>query len=158
MRVQYQLSADDFWQSTLAWRRARSVRRWSYRILPASCFLLLGLSLASAWRNPEYRRSLPLLAVGALWIAITWARPRLNARRRASTPPNERSINLEVLDPGLHFVSAIEDSLVAWPAFVGWGEGKAVFTLFPSTHTCIPIPKRAFTAEQLDEFREILGP
>jgi hypothetical protein len=54
----------------------------------------------------------------------------------------------------LHFVSVVEDSKVSWSAFAEWAEGHAVFALFVAPNASIPIPKRAFTAAQLPEFRE----
>ena len=89
-------------------------------------------------------------------MIVAWARPRLNARRRAVMPLTQAPLTLDVSDDGLHFLSPLEDSQLSWRAFGGWAEGNAVFALFPSVGTTLPIPKRAFTAEQLDEFREIL--
>jgi hypothetical protein len=39
---------------------------------------------------------------------------------------------------------------------MAWGEDKAVFVILPQPRIYVPIPKRAFTAEQQNEFRELL--
>lgn len=72
-------------------------------------------------------------------------------------PSSKVLITLDASDAGLHFLSAVEDSKVSWSAFVRWAEGDGVFALFLSPNASIPIPKRALTAEQQAEFREILG-
>jgi hypothetical protein len=129
MQVQYQLTAEDFWQSTLAWRKARTGRRWSFRLLPILCILLLTLSVISVWQNPQYRRSTPILVMGAFVMVAAWLRPRLRARRAPNMPLNRGPMVLEVSDSGLHFRSAVEDSKVSWSAFIGWAEGSVVFRL-----------------------------
>lgn len=48
------------------------------------------------------------------------------------------------------------DSQVKWSTYIGWSEGKSVFVLLPQPRIYIPIPKRAFSEQQLAEFREIL--
>lgn len=65
-------------------------------------------------------------------------------------------ITLEASETGLQFQNAHADSKVAWSAYVGWGEGKSVFVILPQPRIYITIPKRAFTAEQESEFREML--
>jgi hypothetical protein len=115
---------------------------------------MAALIFFALWKGPHDRASFPLLAVGVAWIVFLWARPRFNARRRIRDTPSARSpITLEISERELHFRSSCEDSKVAWSALVGWGEGKTVFALFPSPRTQFPVPKRAFTPEQMAEFR-----
>lgn len=157
MQVQYQLTAEDFWQFTLAWRTARSLRKWTFRILPAFCTVFLGLICLSMWQNPKNRTSAPILIFGACWVIAAWARPRISARRKArDTPSAQALVTMEVSDGGINFSSAAENSQISWPALTGWAEGKTVFALFFSPKAGIPIPKRAFNPEEIDEFREIL--
>src|ERR1035438_9657672 len=85
MQVQYQLTADDFWQATLAWRAARPLRKWSLRILPIVCAVLAVLSVISILPNPQYRTSSPVVIAGIFLMVCAWARPRINARLRAGS-------------------------------------------------------------------------
>lgn len=155
MRVEYRLTSDDFWQCTVAWRKARAWRKWAFRVLPVFCLLLLGLTSLSVWENRQYRTSSPVLVAGAFLMIYAWGRPRLNARKNGGSASRD-PVSMQVSDAGLHFASAREDSLISWSAFTGWAEGNSVFALFSSAHTSVPIPKRAFSNEQLDRFREIL--
>lgn len=61
-----------------------------------------------------------------------------------------------ITDSGMHIRSPHYDSQVGWSTYIGWAENASVFALFPQPRIYVPIPKRALTAEQLDEFREIL--
>jgi hypothetical protein len=65
-------------------------------------------------------------------------------------------ITLDVLEDGLKFHSPHADSRLAWSAYVAWGEAKSVFIIMPQPRVYVTIPKRAFTGEQLTEFREML--
>ena len=157
MEVTYQLTGNDFWQSTLAWRKAPAWRRWSFRVLPTFCVIMAALISRSLWLNPQYRGSSLLLVGGMFLMIVAWARPRINAWRRSRiTPLTASPITLEISDRGLHFRSVVEDSQVSWSAFVGWGETENVFSLFPNRQASFPIPKRAFTDQQQTEFRETL--
>jgi hypothetical protein len=141
MQVQYQLTAEDFWQFTLVWRRARPWRKWAFRILPAFCAVFLGLICLSMWQNPKNRTSAPVAIFGVCWVIAAWARPRIRARRVRETPSAQAPVTMQVSDGGIEFSSAVENSQVSWPALTGWVEGKTVFALFFSSKAGIPIPK-----------------
>lgn len=65
-------------------------------------------------------------------------------------------MTVEASDEGLVVQTAHGNSKVSWSAYVAWAEGKSVFVILPQPRIYIPIPKRAFSNEQLDQFREIL--
>jgi hypothetical protein len=99
----------------------------------------------------------PAFGFGVLWFAFMLAAPRLSARRQfRNTPTAHSPYTIEASDEGLHIQSAHTDSIVAWSAYVAWGENKSVFVVLPQPRIYVPIPKRAFTAEQVSGFREIL--
>jgi len=65
-------------------------------------------------------------------------------------------MTIEATGAGLEIHSVHADSKVAWSAYMAWGENKTVFVILPQPRIYVPIPKRAFTPEQLNEFRELL--
>jgi hypothetical protein len=96
-------------------------------------------------------------AFGIVWFAYMFAAPRFFSRRQFRNNPTARSpIVLDASEPGLEIRTAHSDSKMSWPAFVDWGESKSVFIILPQPRTYVPIPKRAFSDEQLSEFRELL--
>ncbi len=66
-------------------------------------------------------------------------------------------MTMEASDTGLTVHTAHADSKASWSAYVAWAETKSVFVILPQPRIYVPIPKRAFTPEQLVEFRELLG-
>jgi len=101
--------------------------------------------------------SVAILAFVALWFAFVRITPKMSSRRQFQSNPSAQSpMTIEVSDLGFALNSSYADSKLSWSAFVAWAEGKLVFALLPQPRIYFPIPKRAFTTEQLDEFREIL--
>jgi hypothetical protein len=98
-----------------------------------------------------------ILLFAALWFSFMLLAPRYSARRQFRGSPTAQSpMTLGITDAGLEIHSAHSDSKVAWSAFVAWAESKSLFVILPQPRIYIPIPKRAFTEEQVSEFREIL--
>lgn len=97
------------------------------------------------------------LGVSAFWLVLIWSNPWLSARIQFRRMPSAQSpITIAVSESGLHVHSLHSDSQVAWSAYMGWGEESSVFVILPQPKIYVPIPKRAFTTEQVVEFREIL--
>lgn len=97
------------------------------------------------------------LAFAALWFTFMLGGPWLSARWQFKGSPSAQvPIEVEASDEGLFFHSAYAESKISWSAYVAWGENKATFVILPQPRTYFPIPKRAFTPEQLEDFRSIL--
>jgi hypothetical protein len=94
---------------------------------------------------------------GVVWFAYMWFAPRFFARRQFKNHPIAQSqITLNVSEQGLEFHNPHAASKVAWSAYVAWGESRSVFVILPQPRAYITIPKRAFTEEQVAQFRELL--
>jgi YcxB-like protein len=101
--------------------------------------------------------SAAIVVFAALWFTFMSAGPWLSARRQyRNTPTAHTPITIDASDTGLHIQSVHADSKVVWSAYVAWREYKSVFVILPQPRIYVPIPKRAFTIEQLNEFRELL--
>jgi len=160
VEVTYQLTADDFRRAISAHRTSSPFRRWSFRVgLSFVSFVLVTgvVLLIVAPHSNAFRNLLPLYALFILWVAMLWVSPILSARSQFRGSPSARGpITLEVTGAGLHFRSPFTDSRTDWSAYVKWVEEKAIFALFPNPKVFIVIPKRAFTLDQLGEFRELV--
>jgi hypothetical protein len=160
MQVTFQLAADDYLHGLAVWRNRPAWRRWGFRLIWIVISLLIALSLAVIAFRPS-RSTLqtvgPLVGTGAVWLAILVGGPWLSARRQfRNTPSAQNPMTIDASDSGLEIHSVHSDSKVAWSAYMAWGEDKAVFVILPQPRIYVPIPKRAFTAEQQNEFRELL--
>jgi hypothetical protein len=160
VQITFQLIPEDYYQGLLLWRSLKSWRRWLLRC----AYVLVGLMLLTSVALPFVRPDSGMLklwatpfAFGVFWFAFMLGAPWLSARRQyRNTPTAHGPMTIEPSDAGLHIQSAHADSKVAWSAYVAWGENKTVFVILPQPRIYVPIPKRAFSAEQLSEFREIL--
>jgi hypothetical protein len=160
VQVTFQLTKDDYYYGLLAWRNLRAWRRWLLRCAYFLMSLAVPLVALLAFLRPD-RRTLhilaPLIVFAAVWFIFMWTAPRVSAHRQFRNTPVARSpITIDASDSGLHIRSIYADSQVAWSAYVAWGEYKSVFVILPQPRIYVPIPKRAFTEEQITEFREML--
>jgi hypothetical protein len=160
MQVTYQLTPNDLYQGFLAWRDQRKWRKWLrwFAYLVVATALLTSILVLLLARTPETN---PIafggLAFGAVWFAWMLLAPKFLSKRQFRNHPMAQSpLRLDGSETGLQFHNAHADSKVAWSGYVGWGESKRVFVIMPQPRIYITIPKRAFTTEQLDEFRELL--
>ncbi|HKM47341.1 MAG TPA: YcxB family protein [Terriglobales bacterium] len=160
MEVTYQLTADDFRQAMKAYRKRSVLLRWAFRFGVAFVVLVVGSGgalLLPAPHSNAFQNLLPLIGLCILWLFMLWVSPYLHARSQFRGSPSAKTpTTLEAAESGIHFRSQYTDSKLAWPTFVGWAEEKTVFALLPNPKIFIAIPKRAFSLDQLTEFREML--
>lgn len=160
MEVTYQLTEDDYRQGLRVWRTRTALRLWSLRISSALMVVVfvMGVVMLTWSSNLElkyfswFELGLPVVYFLSLWIA-----PGIQARMQYRRMPGAQSpITMTVSDSEVHVRSKHYDSHVNWSTYIGWAEGKSVFVLFPQPRIYVPIPKRAFSNEQIELFREIL--
>jgi len=160
MEVTYQLTVDDFRRAIKAYRTRTTFLRWSFRVGAGVMVLAFAGGITVLVLEPHgntVKNLLPLLVLCALWSVFIWAAPHLSARRQFRGSPSANSpITLEASDAGLHFRSAHGDSRVDWSAYVNWLEEEKVFAIFPNPRIFVALPKRAFNADQISEFRKLL--
>ena len=160
VKIAYQLTPDDYYRGLLAFRAVKVWRRWLIR----SSYVIVGLTIPISLlvvvfhpRPEDLNVGYVGLAFAALWFAFMIGGPWLSARRQFKGSPSAQfPVEIEISDEGLSLHSAYSDSKVSWSAYVGWGENKHTVVILPQPRIYFPIPKRAFTLEQLDEFRDIL--
>ena len=160
MEVTYQLTEDDYRQGLRVWRTRTALRLWSLRISSALMVVVfvMGVVMLTWSSNLElkyfswFELGLPVVYFLSLWIA-----PGIQARMQYRRMPGAQSpITMTLSDSEVHVRSKHYDSHVNWSTYIGWAEGKSVFVLFPQPRIYVPIPKRAFSNEQIELFREIL--
>ena len=109
------------------------------------------------WNPKLWQFWWPVLGLGILWLVLIWIGPRLQAWMQFRRMPSAQDpMTMTVADSGMHIQSPHYNSQVNWSTYIGWAEEESVFVILPQPRIYVPIPKRAFTAEQVNEFREIL--
>lgn len=160
LEITYHLTQDDYRHGWMTWRTGTSWRKWNYRVSVAVMIVLFLAGILLYFRGPTLESkyfSIFALGMPAVWFLFLWLAPRIQARRQyRRMPAAQASTTLMISDSEMHVQSQHYDSRVRWSAYVGWAEGEAVFVLFPQPRVYVPIPKRAFSSEQIGQFREIL--
>jgi hypothetical protein len=160
VQVSYQLTPEDYRRGCIAWRKLYRWRRWLYPF----AYFMMALTVPTAIMLAIFDHSVQTLKVSgaillfaALWFSFMLLAPRYSARRQFRGSPSAQSpMTLGMSDAGLEIHSVHSDSKASWSAFVDWAETKSLFVILPQPRIYIPIPKRAFSEEQIVEFREIL--
>jgi hypothetical protein len=158
MEISYQLVADDYRHGMRAWQLNSAWRRWSFRFGLVLMPMLLVGSAILLFSVPELRLVSGFsLGIAVLWLLAVYLSPWLQGRMQFRRMPSAHSpMTMTFSDSGLQVRSEHYDSHVNWSTYIGWAEEKSVFVLFPQPRIYVPIPKRAFTVEQQNEFRELL--
>jgi hypothetical protein len=97
----------------------------------------------------------PLWLLAALWAYVLWYDP-YSLSRKIIRGPTSLARTVEITEEGIHSRSTSTDSRLTWEAIIDWAEVERVFTLFVTSVSFFPIPKRAMTEEQQNEFRALL--
>jgi len=72
------------------------------------------------------------------------------------SPAASLPLTVDISENGYYSRSSAAESRITWGVIVGWAEAERVFALFPSPNVFVPVPKRAMTDDQQNEFRALL--
>ena len=157
MEVTYKLTQEDFVDSFIAHRH----RRWSFRILVSITSIFFGGSLFLIVLRPTAEtvsNVAPMLAVAAVWGVLLWVSPRKGGRSQFTKQPSAQGLITLIWDTsGVHWRWDGGTANIEYKNFIRFLESKHHFLLYSSPACFNIVPKRAFTPEQLSEFRSLLG-
>jgi hypothetical protein len=160
MEVTYQLTANDYLRVLKASRKYSAILRWAYRLSIFFAFCLMGWATLVLIGNPSrqgFLDVLPLFLLVGFWLTFLVGWPHFSARSQFRGSPSAKApVTLDANDPGLRFYSSYYDLTLSWAALVRSVEERDIIALFITHRIFHPIPKRAFTPEQLVQFREML--
>ena len=157
MEVTFELTADDFYDAMKACRRKTVVAPWALPAITVAFGLLVTYLL---FHGSPFKNLIPLVLACMFGLIVSILAPlsRHSAARRQfqCNPSTKGLITLTVSESGINLRSQHTDSTAAWSSFVLWCEGKSVFAMMMSPVIFYALPKRAFSTDQLIEFRELL--
>lgn len=160
MQVTYQLTPNDYRHALIAYRNSKLFSKWAtlfflgLAILMTVAELVMLILMHDQWLWKPIALTGGYAVVGSFFY---WKTPSMSANRQfRNTPSVQNPITLDVSDSGLHYRSVNTDATVSWNSYIKWMQDEMVFALFPTPKIFIVIPKRAFSAEQVKAFSEIL--
>jgi hypothetical protein len=161
VRITYTLTADDIVEvNRLHYSRGapasiRAGMRFAFVIgLVMVVALLANLMFGS---SSSLVRSLPYLVFGLFLMSLTtlfipWSARRAFARDKRL----HGEFVAEISDFGINLSCPSSRSEVNWETYIRHFETKNLFVLYQSPQLFNALPKRAFTLEQIEEFRVLL--
>jgi hypothetical protein len=163
MTITYTLLTSDF----VAAQRVHGRRNLLGRVGPWIIFPVFVLSLvfciltALIGNGKQQQEALdtlgPFLGVFGFYCFMFFGLPYFVAAKSFAANPNtNHPITLTLTETGFRSLTKTSDSHITWDGVTGWAEDKTIFCLRTGSRLLMPIPKRAFTAEQIEEFREVL--
>jgi len=152
MDVQYKCNLDDYKEA----QNTQLKRSVGYYVMLVSGGLCLACGAILAFAGP-FSSAVPLLALAALWLGCPLIYMPFKLKRDFQKHPNfARECWVHVDDDGLRSQSDVSSGETKWAAFIKFRETSNLFMLFLGGRMFKVIPKRAFSAPQLEEFRELL--
>jgi hypothetical protein len=165
MEVSYQLTPKDFVQVARQRREWKREASWfsldTFWLLIWAVVLLGGvvaiLAAGSNWRGSNLGFAILLFLAVLVAVPITrWVLTNSKARNQFLADASaQATISLKVSTDGLSFRGMSGDGTPSW-SYARWRESKNQFVLFTAPETFLIVPKRAFTSDQRNEFREYL--
>ena len=156
MEIQYQCTFCDY-EEVFAAQQLRSLgRKIAFALLGCliymvGAFVLVTLGLTQpraflAMFGGFFLLTLPFLVSRPFWL-------KRDFRRHPNFGRPER---VRIDETGLHFESEVWNGETKWRAYVRCQETENLFLLYLGARTIRPIPKRAFSADQLEQFRQFV--
>lgn len=147
MNIRYRLTDKEWLESCTA--RSRVIR-WSFASVLGGFFVLLG-GLEIISKRSTLASAFTSFAMGAFFIALPYA-TKLTFRR---SPVYGKEVEVQIGTSGVTFKIAAVFSEFGWDAFKEFKETKDLFLLYQTPAFPHPLPKRAFSAEDQNQFRAL---
>jgi hypothetical protein len=148
MRISYRLSERDVLEA-----RGKHGGLW-IKVLPIVGLLLLAASSVTLIHDPRQFSSGIGAIVGGLFL-IFFLRLQVWLSFRGDNRLRDQ-FDATISDSGIDVSSPKAASKYDWSAFVRYAETKNVFLVYQAPQVFNVFPKRAFTAEEVDAFRNLL--
>jgi len=155
IEIYYQRTFDDY-QEAVAAQRSKSLRLKIVGVVVAVALYLVGVIVLMSFGRSQGLAvlvtavGLPLLAKSVSYAYRIWL--RRDFRRHPSIALPEKTC---IDEAGLHSDSEVAYGTTKWTAYNGFRETQNLFLLYLGPRMAHVLPKRAFSTEQLEEFRRL---
>ncbi len=156
MEVHYQRAFADY-EELLATQQARTLgHKIGSTVLWCGIYIVGSAGLV-ALGVPQGRAMMAIAAVTVIPLLILAAiRPHRLRRDFLRHPNFARAERAQIDEAGLRVESEVGSSNTNWAAYIQWHETQNLFLLYLGARSVQVIPKRAFSSEQLVEFRRLV--
>jgi hypothetical protein len=157
MRLVYKVSEDDWAEAyRLFVVNEKPTRRMSRRIMPWMGGLMILLSIIILASDKEAFGALPFGLMGIYFVYCSFALRRFFRKLYKKNRELQHEITADVSEESVHVITSLSDTHLQWKAIIRFVESDKIFMFFYSEWTFSIVPKRAFTADDIGPFRELL--
>jgi hypothetical protein len=159
MKLNIQLTEEDYVKAQYLHMRPRPVFRWTGYFLGALVVVVIMISAFQAIAGQGDFS--PLIILGGCLAYLAFLFAFLVPRRARKTFRQQKTLQLpysyELTDELIIATAEYGGTKLTWDYFQKWKEGKTIFTVYQSDRIMQMIPKRVFTSpEEMAQFRELL--
>lgn len=157
MEIRYQRTFKDYREAVAA---ARAKLSWRGKVVAAIIFVpvyillvigLMSFGVSQGLASFSIAVGLPLLALFVSYGYRAWLKRDFRRHPIIGLPEAAR-----IDDTGLHIENAVSSGTAKWLGFGKFKETQNLFVLYLGPRMAHVLPKRAFSSEQLEEFRRLV--
>ena len=159
MKLNLQLTAEDYVRACYLNMRPRPVFKWTGYFILLLAVLMLGVAGYQYLAHGEAGVLCLILAGSLIYLAVLfkYTYPKQIRKLYGQQKMLQSPYTVEFTPEGLLTRHETGDSKLTWDYFRKWKEGRELFTVYQSDVLMHIYPKRCFASTaELDEFREML--
>jgi len=158
MKIVYRITEQDYMDALdLFVANEPSYRRISRRLMPWIGGLLIALPAASLLLTSDHNPALSaiIILMGFYFLYCGFALRRYFRKSYRKDKRYQHEFTAEISEEGVSVGSEDGQSQTRWGGFIRFLESDSIFMLFHATWVFNVFPKRAFTAQEATEFRDL---
>ena len=156
MEIQFQRNFADYQELFEAQTRKSLRHKITFTLIFFFLYILVSAGLVSLGLAQSRAFLATFILVTFAGVVSALVRPYWLRRDFKKHPNFVRPVRLQVSEDGLHSESDAWSGSTKWNAYFGYHETENLFFLYLGSRSVEAIPKRAFSAQQLAEFRELV--
>jgi hypothetical protein len=157
MRIEFQISEDDYVSSGKLFLKARRKGSSYRRIVAPALWIVTGLSTAIVvWSSQSWTQGLPIILVFIFVFAFRLCVPWQLRRYYRKLPILHTSRTLIIDDASLQTTTSVSDSKTTWEPYIWYAENDKMFILAQQGNRIYyPISKHELTPVQITELHAL---
>jgi uncharacterized membrane protein YdfJ with MMPL/SSD domain len=153
VNIEFQRTVEDYREAVTARQKTLLGRKMTRALL--WCAICIFGSALLVFLGVKQALAMMVIAACTLIPALTFyvIRPYWLVRDFRRHPNFARPVQMRIDDSGLHSQSEVWNETTKWAAYVKYTETENLFLLYLGARLVEIIPKRAFSGDQMEEFR-----
>jgi hypothetical protein len=156
MEIRYQRNFNDYQEAFAAQQTKPLGRKMAFALFWCVIYVLGSAALVSLGMKQAYAMMTVIVCTLISGLGFYVIRPYWLRRDFNRHPNFARPVQMQIDDAGLESESEVWVGRAKWGAYVKYSETENLFLLYLGARLVEAIPKRAFSGEQMEEFRRLV--